>query len=52
MAMFLLEKAQVATVSGAAFGTPECIRLSYAAADDILTEAIRRIEVACGMLSN
>jgi len=52
VAMFLLEKAQVATVSGAAFGTPECIRLSYAAADDILTEAIRRIEVACGMLSN
>ena len=52
VAMFLLEKAQVASVSGAAFGTPECIRLSYAAADDVLREAIARIERACGLLSD
>jgi len=52
VAMFLLEEAQVATVSGAAFGTPECIRLSYAAADDVLREAIARIERACGLLSD
>ena len=52
VALFLLEHAQVATVSGAAFGTPECIRLSYAAADDVLKEAIRRIGQACARLSN
>lgn len=52
VAMFLLEQAQVASVSGAAFGTPECIRLSYAAADDVLREAIARIERACGLLSD
>ncbi|MDA0939996.1 MAG: pyridoxal phosphate-dependent aminotransferase [Bacteroidetes bacterium] len=52
VAMFLLEEAQVATVSGAAFGTPECIRLSYAAADDVLREAIARIDRACGLLSD
>lgn len=51
VAMYLLEHAHVATVSGAAFGTPECIRLSYAAADEVLTEAIRRIAEACGALS-
>ena len=47
MAMFLLEEAHVASVSGAAFGTPECIRLSYAAADEVLAEAVRRIDAAC-----
>jgi aspartate aminotransferase len=51
VAFFLLEEAKVATVSGAAFGTPECIRLSYAAADDVLTEAVRRIDEACRKLS-
>ena len=50
VAMFLLEEAHVATVSGAAFGTPECIRLSYAAADEILEEAVRRIHTAVGKL--
>lgn len=52
VALFLLEHAQVATVSGAAFGTPECIRLSYAAADDVLREAIARIDRACSLLSD
>ena len=51
VAFFLLEEARVATVSGAAFGTPECIRLSYAAADDVLREAVRRIDEACRQLS-
>ena len=46
VAMFLIEEAHVATVSGSAFGTPECIRLSYAAADEILAEAARRIREA------
>lgn len=50
VAMFLIEEAHVATVSGAAFGTPECIRISYAAADEDLEEAVRRIEAAISKL--
>jgi aspartate aminotransferase len=44
--MFLLEHANVATVTGDAFGNPSCIRFSYAAADDQLAEALRRIKAA------
>ena len=51
VAFYLLEEAKVASVSGAAFGTPECIRLSYAAADDLLQEAVRRIDTACRQLT-
>jgi aspartate aminotransferase len=50
VAMFLIEEANVATVSGAAFGTPECIRISYAAADEVLEEAVRRIDEAVNKL--
>ena len=50
VAFFLLEKAQVASVPGAAFGTPECLRLSYAAADAVLEEAVSRIQKACALL--
>jgi len=42
--LFLLEEANVATVTGDAFGAPDCIRMSYAASEDQLREAIRRIE--------
>lgn len=45
-AMYLLEEAHVATVGGGAFGTPECIRLSYAASESQLAEALRRISEA------
>ena len=45
-AMYLLEEAHVATVGGGAFGTPECIRLSYAESEAQLQEAIRRISKA------
>lgn len=45
-AMYLLEEAHVATVGGTAFGTPECIRLSYAASEEQLKEAISRISSA------
>ena len=41
--LFLLEEANVASVTGAAFGAPNCIRLSYAASEAILREAIKRI---------
>ncbi len=41
--LLLLEKANVATVTGEAFGAPNCIRLSYATSQDLLVEAIKRI---------
>lgn len=44
--MFLLEEALVATVTGDAFGNPECIRLSYAASEDQITKALTRIKAA------
>ena len=44
--LFLLEKANVASVTGDAFGAPNCIRLSYAASELILREAIKRIKRA------
>lgn len=46
LATYLLEKALVATVGGTAFGAPNCIRLSYATADNLLVEAIKRISSA------
>lgn len=42
--MLLLEEANVATVTGEAFGAPNCIRLSYAASELQLREAIKRIK--------
>jgi aspartate aminotransferase len=42
--MYLLSEACVATVTGEAFGNPNCIRISYAAAEDTLIEAINRIQ--------
>ena len=44
--MYLLEHANVATVTGDAFGNPNCIRFSYATSDDLLKEALRRIKEA------
>lgn len=44
--MLLLEEANVATVTGDAFGAPNCIRMSYAASVEQLQEAIRRIKEA------
>ena len=42
--MLLLEEANVATVTGEAFGAPDCIRMSYAASELQLREAIKRIK--------
>jgi aspartate aminotransferase len=50
LAMYLLETAHVATVGGAAFGAPKCLRLSYATSDENLTEAISRIRKALAAL--
>jgi aspartate aminotransferase len=44
--MFLLEKANVATVSGEAFGAANCIRISYAASESQIREAMKRIKAA------
>lgn len=46
LAMYLLEYANVATVTGAAFGNPNCIRLSYATSEELLIEAFKRIKNA------
>jgi len=50
LAMYLLEKAHVATVGGDAFGDPDCFRMSYATSDDNIREAMRRIKDALGKL--
>ncbi|MBO4499805.1 MAG: pyridoxal phosphate-dependent aminotransferase [Bacteroidaceae bacterium] len=44
LAMYLLEVGHVATVGGTAFGSPECIRLSYATSEEKIIEAFRRIK--------
>ncbi|MDO4930695.1 MAG: pyridoxal phosphate-dependent aminotransferase [Bacteroidales bacterium] len=49
-AMFLLEVGHVATVGGAAFGSPECFRMSYATSDENIIEALRRIKEAVALL--
>jgi aspartate aminotransferase len=42
--LYLLEHALVATVTGEAFGNPDCIRISYAASQEQIIEAIKRIK--------
>src|SRR5574344_14262 len=46
LAMYLLEVGHVACVGGAAFGAPDCIRMSYATSDENIVEAMRRIKEA------
>jgi aspartate aminotransferase len=46
LALYLLDKAQVATVGGEGFGAPECIRISYATSDELLVIAVNRITEA------
>ncbi|MET7030822.1 pyridoxal phosphate-dependent aminotransferase [Sediminicola luteus] len=43
-ALYLLEHANVATVTGEAFGNPDCIRISYAASEKELKDAMARIK--------
>lgn len=50
LAMYLLEKAHVATVDGAAFCLPGYIRLSYATSDENIVEAMKRIGQALAEL--
>jgi len=46
LSLFLLEEALVATVTGEAFGNPNCIRISYAASQEQIIEAVERIKKA------
>jgi len=50
LAMYILNEASVSTVTGDAFGAPNCIRLSYAASDDELVEAIKRMKAVLNKL--
>ena len=50
LALFILNDAHVSSVSGEAFGAPECLRFSTAAADEKLVEAFRRIKASLARL--
>jgi aspartate aminotransferase len=50
LAMHILNEASVSTVTGDAFGAPNCIRLSYAASDNELVEAIKRMKAVLNKL--
>lgn len=51
LAMYLLQEGLVAIVTGEAFGNPNCIRISYAAAEEELIEAMKRMKQALEKLS-
>lgn len=51
LSMYLLRKELVAVVTGEAFGDPNCIRISYAASEETLIEAMNRIKKALAALS-
>lgn len=50
LSLFLLETGRVALVTGEAFGADDCIRISYAASEETITEAIKRIKEALALL--
>lgn len=50
LCMYLLDKG-VALVSGEAFGDPNCMRISYAASEETLTEAMKRVKSALAELA-
>jgi aspartate aminotransferase len=49
--LYILNEVFVACVPGDSFGSPECIRISYAAADDVLVDAAKRISSALSKLA-
>jgi len=51
LSMFFLEEAEVATVSGSAFGDKNCIRISIASSKNDLIEAISRLKRSLSKLS-
>lgn len=50
LCLFLLEVAEVSTVAGTAFGSPNCIRLSYATSESLIIESVDRISKALKQL--
>ena len=50
LCIYLLNKANVALVPGEAFGSPNCVRLSYATSNELIVEAIKRIKKALAEL--
>ncbi|HEY9116220.1 MAG TPA: pyridoxal phosphate-dependent aminotransferase [Roseivirga sp.] len=50
LALYILENAQVSVVTGDAFGAPNCIRLSYAASEEDLRNAISQMKAALANL--
>ncbi|TAF22827.1 MAG: pyridoxal phosphate-dependent aminotransferase [Runella slithyformis] len=51
LALWLLNEVYVATVAGSGFGAPNCLRISTAASDEALVEAIGRIKTAVAQLN-
>jgi aspartate aminotransferase len=51
LCLYLLSEALVALVTGDAFGDANCIRISYAASEETLTEAMNRIKIALEKLN-
>lgn len=50
LCLYILNDAQVSLVTGDAFGAPKCIRISFAASDENLREALKRMKEALGKL--
>ncbi|MDX5478199.1 MAG: aminotransferase class I/II-fold pyridoxal phosphate-dependent enzyme, partial [Cyclobacteriaceae bacterium] len=50
LCLYLLENANVSLVTGEAFGAPNCVRLSYAASEEELKEALKRMKAALAKL--
>jgi aspartate aminotransferase len=51
LCIFLLSEAMVGLVDGGAFGSPNCLRISYAASEEVLTKAMSRIKDALAKLN-
>jgi aspartate aminotransferase len=50
LTMYLLDEALVALVTGEAFGDGKCVRISYAASEDVLKNALTRMKTALDKL--
>ncbi|MDH5602609.1 MAG: pyridoxal phosphate-dependent aminotransferase [Cyclobacteriaceae bacterium] len=51
LCLYILDKSHVSLVEGGAFGEPNCIRISYAASEEELREALKRMKEVLGRLS-
>ena len=51
LCMYLLESGHIAAVPGAAFGAPDCIRISFANSDENLEKAMDRLKNALAKMS-